>query len=97
MSVRPDFEMKTLFYMGRNDQNISRLSWKIWKIERRGKRVTAWWGAAEVGPRRKPVPKYELQTKSWTFRTEEAAREDEQRRIREKLNGGYERNPRRSR
>lgn len=89
--------MKTLFYMGRNEQNVSRLSWKIWKIERKGKRVTTWWGAAGVGPRRRPVPKHQLQTKFWTFRTEEAAREDEKRRIREKENGGYERNPRRSR
>jgi hypothetical protein len=89
--------MKTLFYMGRNDQNVSRLSWKIWKIERKGKRVTTWWGAAEVGPRRKPVPKHDLQTKSWTFRTEEAAREDERRRLQEKENEGYERDPRRSR
>ncbi len=30
-----------------------------------------------------------------TFRTEDAAREDEQRRMREKLNGGYQQNPRR--
>jgi hypothetical protein len=86
--------MKTLFYMGRNDRNVSRLSWKIWKIERKGKRVTTWWGAAEVGSSRKPVPKYDLMSKSRTFRTEDAAREDEQRRIREKENEGYERNPR---
>jgi hypothetical protein len=87
--------MKTLFYMGRNDQNLSRLSWKIWRIKREGKRLTTWWGAAVVSPSRRPMPKYKrLQSKSWTFRTEQAAREDERRRIREKLNGGYERNPR---
>ena len=88
--------MKILFYTGRNERNISRLSWKIWKIQRKGKRVQTWWGPIDV-LRRKPIPKSTLQTKSWTFRTEEAAREDEQRRIREKLSGGYQRTPRRSR
>jgi len=85
--------MKTLFYMGSNKQNVSGVSWKVWKIQRKGRRVQTWWGAAHL-VRRKVVPTHSLQTKSWTFRTEEAAREDEQRRIREKLNGGYERNPR---
>lgn len=83
--------------MDRNDQNVSRVSWKIWKIQRKGNRLQTWWGPAEIGPRRIPVPKHELQTKSWTFRTEEAARENEQRRIRKKANEGYERKPRRSR
>jgi predicted DNA-binding WGR domain protein len=87
--------MKTLFYMGRNDQNKSGVSWKIWRIKREGKRLTTSWGAAEVGRRRKVVPKYNLQTRSWTFPTEQAAREEEQRRIREKLSGGYQRTPRR--
>jgi hypothetical protein len=89
--------LKTLFYMGRNDQNLSGVSWKIWKIERKGKRLQTWFGPAEVSPRRKVVPKYELQMRSWTFRTEKAAREDEQRRIREKLSGGYQRTPKRKR
>jgi len=87
--------MKTLFYTGRNDRNLSRLSWKIWKIERQGKRVTASWGAAEV-IRRKVAPKY-LLSRSWSFRSEQAAREDEQRRIAEKLSEGYERTPKRKR
>jgi hypothetical protein len=88
--------MKTLFYMGRNPRNVSGVSWKIWKIERRGKRVQTWWGPAHV-VKRKVVPKYRLQTKSRTFRTEEAAREHEQRRIRDKEYKRYQRNPRRSR
>jgi hypothetical protein len=87
--------MKTLFYMGRNDQNLSGVSWKIWKIERRGKRVKASWGAAGV-IRRKVVPKY-LLSRSWSFRSEQVAREDEQRRIAEKLSGGYQRTPKRKR
>ena len=32
--------MKTFFYMGRNLQNKSKVSWKIWKIEREGRLVT---------------------------------------------------------
>ena len=33
--------MKTFFYMGRNRQNVSGVSWKIWKIERRGRKGLA--------------------------------------------------------
>jgi predicted DNA-binding WGR domain protein len=88
--------MKILFFTGRNDRNISRVSWKIWKIQRKGKRLQTWWGPAAL-VRRKAVPKSTLQTQSWNFRTDEAARQDEQRRIREKLNEGYERNPTRRR
>jgi hypothetical protein len=82
--------MKTLFYMGAHPRNVSGVSWKIWKIQRKGKRLQTWWGPAHV-VKRKVVPKFKLQTQSWTFRAEQAAREDEQRRIREKENEGYER------
>lgn len=90
-------EMKTLFYMGANRRNLSGLSWKIWKIKREGKRLTTWWGAAEVSRRRKPVPRYKLHTKSWMLRSVQAAREEESRRVREKLKKGYQRKPRPSR
>jgi len=88
--------MKVFFYTGRNPETISGVSWKIWKIERKGKRVQTWWGPAHV-VRRKVMPKTSLQTTHWNFRTEEAARRDERRRIREKLTGGYERTPKRTR
>jgi len=42
--------MKTLFCISRNDQNVSRVSWKIWKIERQRKRVTAPLGGGRGHP-----------------------------------------------
>jgi hypothetical protein len=39
--------MKTFFYMKRNPRNISGVSYKIWKIERKGRKVTTWWAPAE--------------------------------------------------
>ena len=85
--------MKIFFYMGRNDRNVSGVSWKVWKIERKGKHLQTWWGAAEV-IRRKVVPKFALQTWTSTYGSDSAAREDEDRRIREKRKEGYERKPR---
>jgi hypothetical protein len=87
--------MKTFFYMGTNPENRSGFSWKIWKVERQGKTVQAWWGPARV-LNRKPVPAGILQTKKWRFRTEREAIEEESRRIQEKLRKGYKRVPRRN-
>ncbi|HEV2801100.1 MAG TPA: hypothetical protein VGW12_11415 [Pyrinomonadaceae bacterium] len=85
--------MKIFFYFGRNDGNKSGRSMKLWKIERRGCEVKVWWGPTEMVERR-PVPTY-LQTKKWELDTEAEAKDCEGRRIREKLDEGYERNPRR--
>lgn len=85
--------MKTFFYMGRNDHNISRVSWKIWKIDCKGNRVLMRWGPATV-VKRKPVPKGTLQSKVLRFRTQAAAKQYEQKRIQGKLAKGYERAPR---
>lgn len=78
-----------------NANNKCGLSMKIWKIERKGKTVTAQWGAAIVNKGSKtPVPAYSLQRKVWKFRTEELAITCENKKIREKLSNGYERKPR---
>jgi hypothetical protein len=86
--------MKLFFYMDHNPNNKSGVSWKMWKIQRRGREVTAWWGPAII-VRRRPRPASTLQSKTWRFRTEERAKDVEQQRIREKLNKGYRRMTRR--
>jgi predicted DNA-binding WGR domain protein len=81
--------MKVLVYMGPNPRNTSGVSWKMWKIHRRGREVTVWWGRATIA-RHKLKPAFNLQSRTWRFRTEEGAREDQQRRIQKKLSRGYE-------
>lgn len=83
-------KMKTYYYFGPNYNNQSRVSFKMWKIVRLKRRVTVMFGAATID-RRKVTPTGTLQTRSWTFRTEAAAKADEERRVAEKLKGGYER------
>jgi len=85
--------MKTFFYMGRNDHNVSMVSWKIWKIERYGKRVVTRWGPAILVDR-KPIPEYALLRKESRFGTEAGAEEYERKKIRSKLAKGYQRSPR---
>ncbi|OHE58158.1 MAG: hypothetical protein A2Z47_05790 [Thermodesulfovibrio sp. RBG_19FT_COMBO_42_12] len=84
--------MKIYFYMGRNENNLSRVSWKIWKIERKGRILTTWWGGAEI-VNRQPRAKHDLQRKSWTFRTGSEAKKEEDMRINSKCRKGYERKP----
>ncbi len=78
--------------MGPNTYNLSGVSWKIWKIEVRGRKVTSKWGAAYLSGR-KPTPHY-LQKKTWTFKSVKEAKEFEAKRIARKLAMGYERTPR---
>jgi hypothetical protein len=89
--------MKTLFFMGRNEKNKSGLSWKIWKIQRKGRRVFTYWGPVRlVG--RKVVPSGRLQSnvgRTPLFRTAEAAAAYVAVRVRRKLAKGYELSPRR--
>jgi hypothetical protein len=88
--------MKTFFFVGKNENNLSRISCKIWKIRRSGRRVEAQWGPARWDKqKRKVVPVGLLQRKAWSFRTREAAEHDAERRTQEKLREGYERVPRR--
>ncbi len=85
--------MKTFFFMGRNPQNRSGVSWKIWKVERAGRRVVVRWGPAILRSRR-PVFAHDPQERERRFATSEAARRFEESKIREKLRTGYERRTR---
>jgi len=85
--------MKIFFYMGRNASTRSGLSWKIWKISRRGKIVTTRWGPAELLSR-KVVPSASLQSKVQKFGTVQEAVNFENKIIQSKLNKGYERRTR---
>ena len=84
--------MKILFFTGRNPQNQSGVSWKTWRIQRRARTVQVWWGPIKI-VKRKIIPAARLQTRSWTFRTEDLARRAEASRIEEKLRHGYQRKP----
>lgn len=89
--------MKIFFYMGTNPKIHSRVSMKLWKIERHQNRVTTWWGRARMDTRsRRARPHGKLLNKTRSFRSERAAHQFEKARIREKLLEGYERNPRRN-
>jgi hypothetical protein len=85
--------MKIFFYMGRNSSTRSGVSWKIWKIARRGRAVTTKWGPATLD-QRKPVLHGTPQEKTHRFKTVKAAIEFENRIIRTKLTKGYERRTR---
>jgi hypothetical protein len=87
-------DVKIFYYMGRNAANKSGVSWKIWKVRRAGRSVTASWGPARL-VKRKVVPAGTLQSKALRFTSPGAACEYERRRIREKLGKGYERRTRR--
>jgi predicted DNA-binding WGR domain protein len=87
--------MKTFFYMSRNLQNKSRVSWKIWKIEREGRLVTVQWGPVKL-LKRSVRPSGTLQSKTLRLPNDVAARRDESARILEKLKKGYQQYPRRS-
>lgn len=86
--------MKAFYYMGKNSQNKTGVSWKIWKIHRSGRTVTTWWGSAEIR-RRIVVAKGRLQDKERRFSSLEAAQAHEEQRIASQLCKGYERQPRR--
>jgi hypothetical protein len=85
--------MRILFFMGRNRRTVSGVSWKIWKIRRQGRSVTALWGRAAV-KRRRVVPANTLQSRTWSFRTTGAAQASLIRRLGSKLRKGYQRRTR---
>jgi hypothetical protein len=87
--------MKSFFFMGRNTQTKSGVSWKMWRIERKSASVTTWWGPAIVEARR-VIPANTLQSKTVRFRSDEAAKAHEESRIKSKLAKGYEARPVRS-
>jgi len=82
--------MKVFYYMGPNHNNKSRVSWKMWKIDRRERTVSVWWGPAII-VKRSVTKAATLQSRTWTYSTIAAAKADEERRIQEKLSGGYSR------
>jgi hypothetical protein len=86
--------MKIFFFMGCNPKNKSGVSWKIWKIERRKRRVVTWWGPASI-VKRKVVGTGELQSRERILNSETAAAEFEGSLIRSKMAKGYERGTRR--
>jgi len=85
--------MKIFFFMGRNANNRSGVSWKIWKIERVDRTVTTWWGPAHL-QNRKVVPVRNLQFKRLRFGSVDAASRYESSRIQSKVSKGYERRTR---
>lgn len=85
--------MKIFFYMGRNSANKSGVSWKLWKIERSGRAVTMIWGPAMLR-KRKVTAAGTLQSKTRRFQSDEAARDYEARKIKNKLSKGYQRRTR---
>lgn len=86
--------MPTFFFMGKNDANVSKVSWKLWRLQRRNRTVIASWGRAIV-VKRVVQPGGKLQSKIWTFRSENAAKAFEQVRTNEKIQEGYELSTRR--
>lgn len=40
--------MKVFFLCGPNPNNLSGMSCKVWKIQRSSRKVTTWWGRADV-------------------------------------------------
>ena len=88
--------MRNYFFMGLNSRNKAGAAFKIWRIARESSAVTTWWGAATLVQRR-VVPANTLQSKTVRFRSEEAAKAHEKRRIDSKIAKGYERRPAQSR
>ncbi len=81
--------MKIFFYMGRNASTRSGLSWKIWKICRRGRAVTTFWGPAKLH-RRRAVLDGAPRTKTHKFKTVAEAIDFENSIIKGKLKKGYQ-------
>jgi hypothetical protein len=45
--------MKLYYFFGPNPKNKSGVSWKLWKVERKGRELTVWWGSATIDDRRR--------------------------------------------
>lgn len=87
--------MKSFLYTGPNSGNQSGVSWKIWKIERKGNRVIRRWSPLTV-VKRKALPVSLLQRNERRFSSEDAAKKFEHELIQNKLAKGYKRSLRRS-
>jgi hypothetical protein len=87
--------MRIFFFVRRNNALKSGMSSKIWKIERKERVVTVWWGAAKWDSKARRVrSRFELQSKTFRFSSEAEAIRDSEARIAEKIGEGYERSPR---
>jgi hypothetical protein len=76
--------MRKFFYIGPNRRLKSGFSINFWKIETRGRTVTACWGPAGLDHiRRRVLTASWTQTKSWTFESKKLAKADLSRRITE--------------
>jgi predicted DNA-binding WGR domain protein len=90
--------VKIYYYFGPNPANDSRISMKLWKIERRGKELFVAWGAAKLSRRkRKAFPAQKLLSRTLSFSSKADAKTEIKKRIKEKLEEGYKRQPRRKR
>jgi predicted DNA-binding WGR domain protein len=87
-ATRSRMNSRVLVYLGRNDNNLSRASYKIYMVGSRGRTVRVKWGAVEV-QNRSIVPTY-LQMKSRVFPTKVAAHLHVLNLIERKLASGYE-------
>lgn len=90
--------MRILSWFAPNPAVKNGMSSKIYKIERKGRIVRAWWGPAAWNPvtrRPKQATATCLQTKKWSFPSAAAAEEFLLRKLAEKKAKGYHQNPRR--
>src|SRR4051794_22252689 len=90
--------MRIFSFFGPNRKVLDGMSCKMYKIERTGRRVTAYWGPA-VWDRKlrrpKPATKTCLQQAVWPFHSDAQAEHFLRRNIATKLAKGYKQNPRR--
>ena len=88
--------MRIYYYFGPNPANDSRISMKLWKIERRGKTLFVAWGAAKISrKKRKIFPAQKLLFRTWSFSSKADAKVEMWNRIDAKCAKGYKRQPRR--
>ena len=87
--------MRKFYYMKPNPDPriISRASYKIWMIERKGRKVTTWWAPAECTGR-KVYPARTLRKHALRFRSEQDAIDHEKQRVQSKITKGYDPFPR---
>lgn len=85
--------MKIFCFHGPNPKTKGGISSKLWKIERRGCKLHVWNGPVDmIG--RKIVVRGKLVARVIPYKTEEAARAGEAKRIQAQLAQGYYRKPR---
>jgi predicted DNA-binding WGR domain protein len=89
--------MRILYWFAPNSSVKNGMSSKIYKIERRGGTVCAWWGPA-IWDKRTRRPKAAtatcLQAREWKFRIEADAEAFLRRKLASKIAKGYHPNPR---